>query len=197
MPAAASGWARMLAVIVPCLGAGGALAAPVPNEAGPIPTAPSVLLPPVQPLHPPVALPSPAVVMIPVPPSPPLAADPGLTPAAVGAAAAQLRASLAAEVPHLVPQTPESSLRWVVLARAQLAAAHAEILRPQLIVVVDRATRVQELALLVAQPDGPFAVIGAVHVSTGQAGRFDHYVTPTGVYRHTDAILDYRAAGNL
>jgi hypothetical protein len=148
---------------------------------------------------------------------PALPADPLLSPLVVAGEAAQLRRSLAAEVPHLVPLTPESERRWLALTRLQIAAASGQagispmergpmergpieqgglqILRPQLLVVVDRAPAVQQLAVVLARPDGPWEVLGAVHVSTGQAGRFDHYVTPTGVFRHSDAILDYRAQG--
>jgi hypothetical protein len=145
----------------------------------------------------PVPIPSPTIVVMPPPVvrSPPLAPDARLTPTAVAAEISRLRKSMAEDVPGAVTLTPEAKLRWVMLARAQLAATQTEILRPQLIVVVDRGVKVQQLALLVAQPTGPYEVIGAVHVSTGQAGRFDHYVTPTGVFRHTDAILDYRAQG--
>ena len=148
----------------------------------PLPNTPALITPPPA-VAPPVLRPA------------PLAADGRLTPAVVSAEVTRLRASMAAEVPRLVTLTPDAKLRWIMLARTQLATTQTEILRPQLIVVVDRSVKVQELALVLAQPAGPYEVIGAVHVSTGQQGRFDHYVTPTGVYRHTTAILDYRAQG--
>jgi hypothetical protein len=172
-------------------------AAPEPGLIGPAQTAPSALQIPATPPANAVPMPSPTIVVIPPPalrPAP-LAPDSRLGPAVVAGEVSRLRHALAEDVPGAVTLTPEAKLRWVMLARAQLAATQTDILRPQLIVVVDRAIRVQQLALLVAQPTGPYEVIGAVHVSTGQAGRFDHYVTPTGVYRHTDAILDYRAQG--
>ena len=40
-------------------------------------------------------------------------------------------------------------------------------------------------------------MIGGTRVSTGQVGRFDYYITPVGVFRHTDSILDYRAEGTF
>ena len=39
--------------------------------------------------------------------------------------------------------------------------------------------------------------LGGTKVSTGQTGRRDYYVTPTGVFLHTDAILDWRAEGTF
>lgn len=115
--------------------------------------------------------------------------------AAIATEIGRLSYSLQTEVPGQVILTAPSTQRWLVLAQAQVAAAQVEILRPQLLVVVDRSPAIQQLALLVARPDASWVVLGAVHVSTGQAGRFDHYVTPTGVFHHTDAILDYRAQG--
>ena len=76
-----------------------------------------------------------------------------------------------------------------------LAATHTVLAGPQLVAVVDRAPGVQTLALMLAQPGAPWVLIGAVHVSTGQAGRKDYYITPVGVFSHTDAILDFRAQG--
>jgi lipoprotein-anchoring transpeptidase ErfK/SrfK len=172
----------------------------------PVPSAPALpaptptLLPPVLPAPVQNGLmpaPTPTIVVIPpvaLPPAP-LPPDPQLVPLRVALEILRLRQSFAAEVPHAVTRTPDADRHWIALARAQIAGSQVPILRTQLLVVVDRATSVQQLALLVARPDAPWEVIGAVHVSTGQAGRYDHYVTPTGVYRHTDAILDYRAQG--
>jgi len=40
-------------------------------------------------------------------------------------------------------------------------------------------------------------VIGSSKVSTGQAGRRGYFITPVGVFLHTDGILDYRALGTF
>jgi hypothetical protein len=122
----------------------------------------------------------------------------GLTDAQVSAAADQLRSALVREVRPHITGTPESDRAWIVLARNEIAATVTRIDYPQLIVVVDRNPRVQALRIIVAQPDGrPWYVIGGSKVSTGQAGRFDYYITPTGVFPHTTAILDYRALGTF
>jgi hypothetical protein len=127
-------------------------------------------------------------------PAPP--ARPKLTEAEVAVELERLRAELAAEVPHSV-QTQRGDPDWIGMARATLAKSDQMIDRPQVVVVVDRAARVQALRLLLARPDGDWEIIGGTRVSTGQTGRFDHYVTPVGVFPHTDAILDWRAEGTF
>ncbi|MSP30202.1 MAG: hypothetical protein EXR09_07095 [Acetobacteraceae bacterium] len=69
--------------------------------------------------------------------------------------------------------------------------------RPQLVIVVDRDPEAQDLALILTDPQGAWEVVGNTKVSTGQHGRFDYYITPTGVFQHTDAILGYRAEGTF
>src|SRR5215831_14421562 len=39
--------------------------------------------------------------------------------------------------------------------------------------------------------------LGGTKVSTGQIGRRDYYLTPTGIFLHTDLILDWRAEGTF
>ena len=51
--------------------------------------------------------------------------------------------------------------------------------------------------VIATSPSDAWRVIGGGAISTGQTGRFDHYVTPTGVFHVTDAILGYRAEGTL
>ncbi|MGI3776484.1 MAG: L,D-transpeptidase [Janthinobacterium lividum] len=135
------------------------------------------------------AIVSPALVL---PPS-----DAPLAPAAVSAEAARLRADLAREVPALLTRNPARERALVALLRQSVAAGDFAIDHPQLLVAVDRNARVQQLSVVLARPAGAWEVLGTVHVSTGQAGRFDHYITPLGVFPHTDLILDYRAEGTF
>jgi len=109
----------------------------------------------------------------------------------------RLRESLRREVPNLVPRTAAGDAGWIALARAEAATAGFVPDRPQLLVVVDRNPRVQGLAVVMAVPSGDWKVVGAARVSTGSTGSFDHYVTPRGVFRVTDAILGFRAEGTL
>jgi len=129
-------------------------------------------------------------ISVPFIPPPPV-----LSPAVAAAEAARLRAALAREVHPPVHQTPASESRLIALARAMLASHHETIDRAQIIVVVDRAPHVQQLSLVLAQPDAPWQVLGTTHVSTGQPNRHGYYITPTGVFTHDSSILDYRAQG--
>lgn len=67
--------------------------------------------------------------------------------------------------------------------------------RPQYVVLVDRSPLVQAAMIFWLGPDRPFHFIGASPASTGKPGRFDHFVTPIGVYEHTVDNPDFRALG--
>jgi L,D-transpeptidase catalytic domain len=111
---------------------------------------------------------------------------------------ARLRAALSREVPQHSIVTTGDDPKWI--SRAKLALAVSESLkvdRPQLLVVVDRNPAVQEMRIVLAQPGADWQVIGGSKISTGQAGRRYYYITPTGIFRHTDDILDYRALGTF
>ena len=182
------------------------LAHPIPTQAA-TPPVTSVLAHPPALLPPPVPLPNRPQASSTAPPSPsqapqsapplPLAAAPSapLAPEAVQAELGRLRAAMAQEVPHLLPQGAQRRQAVIAMAKAAWSASGQVLDRPQLVVVVDRNPRVQDATLVMAQENGPWEVIGATRVSTGQAGRFDYYYTPTGVFLHTADILDYRAQG--
>ena len=138
---------------------------------------------------------------VPTPAASPPAASPPVVPVmtleAVMQEATRLQDAMVKEVPRLVARTPASDAEWIALAQAEIAAAKLPVDRPQLLVVVDRNPRVQQLAVMLAAPGNDWRVIGGARVSTGSMGRFDHYVTPRGVFRVTDAILGFRAEGTL
>jgi len=109
---------------------------------------------------------------------------------------ARLRTAFAAEVPKGISLPEEREKDLISRARALMADNAVLLDRPQLVIVVDRNPTAQEAALVLAQPNGdPWQVVGAAKISTGQRGRFDYYITPTGIFQHTDAILGYRAEG--
>ena len=108
----------------------------------------------------------------------------------------RLREAFIAEVPKGISLTEDRARDLTARARALMADNAVLLDRPELVVVVDRNPAAQDVAVMLAQPLGqPWEVIGAAKVSTGQRGRFDYYITPTGIFRHTDAILGYRAEG--
>jgi len=115
----------------------------------------------------------------------------------VDAEVARLRAALRREVPDVTVDTPEREQAWIARTRAAIAASGPMIDRPQFLVVVDRNPNVQQMRLVLARPNGAWQSLGGSKVSTGQTSRRDYYLTPTGVFLHTDAILDWRAEGTF
>ena len=110
---------------------------------------------------------------------------------------ASLQAALHREVPNLTVDTPGASRTWIARAQSAIATSAFKIDRPQLVVVVDRNPKIQQMRILLVRSEGPWTDLGGTKVSTGQAGRRDYYITPTGVFLHTDAIMDWRAEGTF
>lgn len=133
------------------------------------------------------------------PPPAPMAARGGSTGPSVDVDAefARLQAALTREVPGAITDSPDSGQRWAALAERAITARGQAIRRPQLVMVVDRNPAVQEMRLLLARPSGAWQSLGGTRVSTGQEGRHGYFITPTGVFPHTDAILDWRAEGTF
>jgi L,D-transpeptidase-like protein len=109
----------------------------------------------------------------------------------------RLREALRQEVPKHMADDADGDRAWIARAKAVVDAAGTRMDRPQLLVVVDRNASVQELRIVLAQPNAAWEVIGGSKVSTGQRGRHGYYITPVGVFLHTDDILDYRAQGTF
>lgn len=107
----------------------------------------------------------------------------------------QLRSAFIEEVPAGNALSPERIAEVIVRGKAMMADNAIVLDRPQLIIIVDRNPTAQDLVLTLVNPQGTWDVVGTTKVSTGQRGRFDYYITPTGVFQHTDAILGYRAEG--
>ncbi|HTI02354.1 MAG TPA: L,D-transpeptidase [Acidisoma sp.] len=128
--------------------------------------------------------------------APPVQEAPGaLPPGAVSTQAALIAGALATEVPHALALSPERQQGLVALARKMAAEDHLVIRRPQLLLIVDRATHGQTLSLTLAQPEGPWEILGTRPVSTGKPGRREHFKTPLGVLLNDGSELGYRAQG--
>src|SRR5580704_6110346 len=94
--------------------------------------------------------------------------------------AAQLRAAPMREVPEVIVDHSEGERVWIARAKAAVDASAQTIDRAQLLMVVDRNPDIQQLRIVLARPDGEWESLGGTRVSTGQTGRRDHYLTPTG-----------------
>lgn len=118
-------------------------------------------------------------------------------PVPVGAldTASQLAALYEAQVDHRL-EVPEEDQRFYA---ARLAAALFEAglygLPAEYFVLVDRDPHVQAVMIYWLSPVGGFEFIGASPCSTGRPGQYEHFYTPTGVFEHTIANLDFRAEG--
>ncbi len=128
------------------------------------------------------------------------AAAPAIEDAAIGLSPVdrqveQLRAAFLEEVPRHTTPSSERVAEIIARGKAMIADNAVVLDHPQLLVVVDRNPAAQDLLIVLARPQGVWDIIGSTKVSTGQRGRFDYYITPTGVFLHTDAILGYRAEG--
>lgn len=77
----------------------------------------------------------------------------------------------------------------------ELQQAGMDKLLRQYVVLIDRSPQVQALLLFWISDAGLAEFIGASPVSTGRRGGFMYYETPTGVFDHTVANLDFRAEG--
>jgi hypothetical protein len=110
-----------------------------------------------------------------------------------------LQAAMAREVAGVM--LPGRTLSDAVATRAiaMMRGAQRGIEGPQLVIVVDRNPAVERLYVMLAQSGGPehWRALGAVRVSTGQAGRKEYYITPVGVFGHGNEILDFRAQGTF
>jgi len=125
-------------------------------------------------------------------------AEPSVSPALdVNAEVARLRAALMQEVPGVITDKSEREQGWIAQAKAAIAAGGPTIDRPQFLVVVDRNPSVQQMRIVLARPNGVWESLGGSKASTGQTDRRDYYLTPLGVFLHTDAILDWRAEGTF
>jgi hypothetical protein len=120
-----------------------------------------------------------------------------LSPAATQQAAEDLAEAMAAAVPDAVHPSPAQQAALIALGEGMAAADHLFIRQPQIVLIVDRAPRVQLLAMTLARPDGDWQILGARHVSTGKPGRLQHFRTPVGVLLNDGSEIGYRAQGTF
>ena len=116
---------------------------------------------------------------------------------AADAEAALLQKAMLAEVSGATRPNHRTAADAATRAAAMLRLTSQTIATPQLVIVVDRNPDVEKLLLMMARPGSPtgWRAIATARISTGQSGRKDYFITPIGVFAHTDAILDFRALG--
>lgn len=93
---------------------------------------------------------------------------------------------------------PQNLSRYAKLLEAALANAEALAESSQYVLMVDRNPNVQAIFVywLDSQATSDrLRFIGASPASTGKPGKYDHFLTPLGVFAHTLKNMDYRAEG--
>jgi lipoprotein-anchoring transpeptidase ErfK/SrfK len=157
-----------------------AMAAPRPVAAAPMLAAPP----------PPAARVQTASYLTPVPD-----VEPPLSDAQVQADATEIQQAMARAIPHQIHLSAARQEALISLAQQMAADDHLFIRRPQLVLIVDRASSAQLMALTLARPDGDWEILGTSDVSTGKPGRKQHFKTPVGVLLNDGSELGYRAQG--
>jgi hypothetical protein len=102
------------------------------------------------------------------------------------------------EVDRRLNPPPEEQVRYAQLLDSALQRTGITDLSSQYVVMVDRNQHVQ--ALFIYRHDtrttpGQWQFVGASPVSTGKPGRYDHFITPLGVFAHSLDNMDFRAEG--
>ena len=94
--------------------------------------------------------------------------------------------------------TPADRNAYGQRLQAALSEKGLGALARQYVVLVDRNPNVQALFIYFrGDSKSVWTLIGASPVSTGWPGRYDHFVTPIGVFEHTPQNMDFRAEGTL
>jgi hypothetical protein len=91
-----------------------------------------------------------------------------------------------------------TALRRLQAAALASDAAAGDPVAPQYVLMVDRRQHVQTLFIYrydaQTAPD-QWRFIGALPISIGKPGLYDHFFTPLGVFAHSLDNMDYRAEG--
>lgn len=99
---------------------------------------------------------------------------------------------------HVTPQllVPTAALTdYAARLETALTSAKIVIAQSQFLLLVDRSPQVQASLLLWGGSGQAWRLIGAVPVSTGLPGKFEHFLTPLGVFQHSTDNPDFRAEG--
>jgi hypothetical protein len=99
------------------------------------------------------------------------------------------------EVDHRLDVPVPDQQRYIGLLQQSLTQAQLAAHEAQAFIVVDRSPRIQAAFVVLLTPSGDWHWIGATAVSTGKTGRFEHFLTPLGVFAHHPGNPDYRSAG--
>ncbi|ACR32101.1 hypothetical protein [Burkholderia glumae] len=107
-----------------------------------------------------------------------------------------MRDAYAREVTRRLAVPEAAQHEYAERLQQALAAKGRGDLAGEYVVLVDRAPNVQALFVYFrTTAHNAWQWIGASPVSTGWPGRYDHFLTPTGVFEHSPVNMDFRAEG--
>jgi hypothetical protein len=118
-------------------------------------------------------------------------------PIAAQQASADLKRRFEAEVVRRLVVPAAVQAEYAQRLQLALQQAGRAALTQQVVVLVDRSVHVQALMLFLLDAPGMPGFVGATSVSTGSAGRVDHFLTPLGVFAHVPENPDFRAEGTF
>ena len=84
---------------------------------------------------------------------------------------------------------------YALRLQSALDAALLSLATEQFVVLVDRSPSVQAALIFFGSAARGWTLVGATSVSTGLPGRYEHFLTPLGVFDHSMANPDFRAEG--
>jgi hypothetical protein len=107
-----------------------------------------------------------------------------------------VRQAFVQQVPRHLNLPAATATRYAGLLASALQADGRDAEAGDWVVLVDRNPRIQAAMLFARAGDGAsWQWVGAAPTSTGMPGRFDHFITPVGVFDHSLENMDFRAEG--
>ncbi len=111
---------------------------------------------------------------------------------------ASLAITFQTEVDRRLDLPLEAQARYAQLLDNALIVSGMQIMTSQYVLVLDRNPNVQAIFVYWLDSQAAsdrFRFIGAAPASTGKPGKFDHFITPLGVFAHSLDNRDFRAEG--
>jgi hypothetical protein len=115
--------------------------------------------------------------------------------ALVATGAVQLAAQFELAVSPRLDLPAAEALAYALRLQGALDAFQLSLAEEKFVVLIDRSPSVQAALLFLGSAIRGWTLIGATPVSTGLPGRYEHFLTPLGVFDHSMANPDFRAEG--
>ena len=127
--------------------------------------------------------------------SPPASASTPIAEDIDGNQAVPLAAAFQLDVTPRLALPRAEIVAYGVRLQSALDEAQRLLSTPQFVLLVDRSPNVQAMLVYWGSAERGWGFVGAAPVSTGLPGRYEHFVSPLGVFDHSMANPDFRAEG--